>query len=120
MNMETQLKEGGIYGFFPTVWGGAFIDFGVIGALIYILLWGFAGGWGYAGARRSPQVVPMLLLVFILASIFLSPIQGPFGVANSVLVLFSLIVTGTTIDVICMRDHYRHASGELRLGREPG
>jgi hypothetical protein len=38
------------------------------------------------------------VLVFILASIFLSPVQGPLGVANSALVLFSMIVTGAAID----------------------
>jgi hypothetical protein len=62
-------------------------------------------------------VTPSLLLVFILASIVLSPVQGSLGVANSVLVLFSMIVTGATIDLMRMRDYSRHASRQLKLGR---
>jgi hypothetical protein len=38
------------------------------------------------------------LLTFILASILLSPIQGPLGIANSVLVLVSMIVVGIAVD----------------------
>lgn len=116
-DMEAQLKDAGIYGFFPTVWAAAYIDFGIVGGIIYILIWGFVGGWSSAGARRSALVTPLLLLVFILASIVLSPVQGPFGIANSVLVLFSMIVTGATIDFMRMRDYSRHASRQLKLGR---
>ena len=116
-DMEAQLKDAGIYGFFPTVWAAAYIDFGIVGGIIYILIWGFVGGWSSAGARRSALVTPSLLLVFILASIVLSPVQGPLGVANSVLVLFSMIVTGATIDLMRMRDYSRHASRQLKLGR---
>jgi hypothetical protein len=115
-DMETQLRDAGIYGFFPTVWAAAYIDFGIVGGVIYILIWGFVGGWSSAGARRSALVTPSLLLVFILASIVLSPVQGPLGVANSVLVLFSMIVTGATIDLMRMRDDSQHASRQLKLG----
>jgi hypothetical protein len=119
-DMEAQLKDAGIYGFFPTAWAAAYVDFGIVGAIIYILIWGFVGGWSSAGARRSALVTPSLLLVFILASIVLSPVQGPLGVANSVLVLFSMIVTGATIDLMLMRDYSRHASRQLKLGRSVG
>jgi hypothetical protein len=116
-DMKTQLRDAEIYGFFPTVWAAAYIDFGIVGGIIYILIWGFVGGWSSAGARRSTLVTPSLLLVFTLASIVLSPVQGPLGVANSVLVLFSMIVTGATIDLMRMRDHSRHASRKLKLDR---
>ena len=119
-DMETQLRNAGIYGFFPTVWAAAYIDFGIVGGGLYILIWGFAGGWSAAGARHSVLATPSLLLVFILASIFLSPVQGPLGVANSALVLFSVLVTGAAIDIMGLRDKSRHASRELRLGRSVG
>jgi hypothetical protein len=119
-DMETQLRDAGIYGFFPTVWAAAYIDFGIVGGVLYILIWGFAGGWSAAGTRRSALATPSLLLVFILASIFLSPVQAPLGVANSALVLFSVLVTGAAIDLMGMRDKSRHASRELRLGRSVG
>ena len=116
-DMGTQLNLAEIHGFFPTVWAAAYIDFGIVGGIIYILLWGFVGGWSSAGARRSALVTPSLLLVFILASVVLSPVQGPLGVANSALVLFSIFVTGVTIDLMRMRDYSRHASRQLKLGR---
>ena len=92
--MGAQLKSAEIHGFFPTVWAAAYIDFGAAGAVIYVLIWGFAAGWSVFGARHSTLVTPPLLLIFVLASIFLSPVQGPLGIANSALVLLSMIVTG--------------------------
>ena len=51
------------------------------------------------GARHSGLVTPALLLTFILASILLSPVQGPLGIANSALVLISIIIVGLAIDL---------------------
>jgi hypothetical protein len=101
--MEAELKSTGTYGFFPTVWGAAFVDFGIVGATVYVLIWGFAAGWSVAGSRRSSSMTPLLLLVFILTSILLSPIQGPLGMANSALVLLSMLVTGLAVDVLGIR-----------------
>jgi len=44
-------------------------------------------------------MTPQLVLVFIIASIMLSPVQGPLGVANSALVLISMLAAGLAIDV---------------------
>ncbi len=88
-----------IYGFFPTVWAAAFIDFGLGGAVIYVLTWGFVAGWSAFGVRHSTLITPSLLLVFVLASIFLSSVQGPLGIANSALVLFSLLDVGLAADL---------------------
>jgi hypothetical protein len=98
-DMEMQLRSAGIYGFFPTVWGAAFIDFGTMGSVVYILIWGFAAGWSAAGSRRSDLATPRLLLAFILASILLSPVQGPLGLANSALVLVSMAIVGAATDL---------------------
>jgi hypothetical protein len=117
VDMGTQLKLAGIHGFFPTVWGAAYIDFGAAGSVVYILIWGFVAGWCASGARRSALTTPPLVLVFILASIFLSPVQGPLGVANSALVLLSMIIVGVTIDLMGMRGDARQPSRELKLGR---
>lgn len=113
-DMEAQLRSAGIYGFFPTVWAAAYIDFGAAGGIIYVLVWGFAAGWSASGARRSALATPALLLVFALASIFLSPVQGPLGVANSALVLLSMIITGVAIDLMSQREASRQTS--LKLG----
>ncbi len=95
---KAELQSAGIHGFFPTVWGAAYIDFGVVGAAIYILIWGFAAGWSTFGARHSALSTPALLLTFIIASVLLSPVQGPLGIANSALVLVSIIVVGLAVD----------------------
>jgi hypothetical protein len=97
--MTMQLKSAGIYGFFPTVWGAAYIDFGAAGAILYVLVWGFAAGWSSTGARRTALLLPALLQTFILASIMLSPVQGPLGVANSALVLVAVLIVGLAVDV---------------------
>ena len=97
-SLKSELQSAGIFGFFPTVWAAAYIDFGVVGAAIYILIWGFAAGWSAFGARHSNLTTPALLLTFIIASILLSPVQGPLGIANSALVLLSVIVVGFAVD----------------------
>jgi hypothetical protein len=115
-DMGAQLKAAEIVGFFPTVWAAAYIDFGFAGAVIYVLIWGFAAGWSACGARSSAFATPSLLLVFIIASILLSPVQGPLGIANSALVLFSMLVTGMTIDLVSLKTGSRQESREPRAG----
>ncbi|MEH2532796.1 hypothetical protein V1277_000820 [Bradyrhizobium sp. AZCC 1588] len=113
--LEAELKSTMIYGFFPTVWGAAFIDFGLIGAIIYILIWGVVAGWSAAGNKRCDLMTPLLLLVFVLASILLSVVQGPLGMANSALVLVSTVVTGFMIDFARLRSGSPEDAGELQL-----
>jgi hypothetical protein len=96
--MNLQLRAAEVYGFFPSAWGAVFIDFGIVGAILYILIWGGIAGLAYFGTKHSDFVTPPLLLSFSLASIFLSPLQGPLGVANSALVLVSIIVLGLSVD----------------------
>ena len=116
-NMEEQQRAAQIYGFFPTVWVAAFVDFGIGGAIIYVLAWGFLAGWSALGVRHSASMTPLLLLVFILASIVLSTVQGPLGVANSALVLLSLLVTGIATDFLSVRSASEQAADELQLER---
>jgi len=101
--MEAEQRAALVYGFFPTVWAAAFIDFGLIGAIIYTLIWGVVAGWSAAGSKHSDLMTPLLLLVFVLASILLSVVQGPLGMANSALVLVSLVVTGFALDFARLR-----------------
>jgi hypothetical protein len=108
--MSAQLRSAEIYGFFPTAWAAAYIDFGATGAVIYILIWGFAAGWSAVGVRHSVLVTPALLLTFILASILLSPVQGPLGIANSALVLVSMVIVGLVIDFDSLNASFRLTS----------
>jgi hypothetical protein len=101
--LEAEQRSALIYGFFPTVWVAAFVDFGLVGAILYVAVWGGMAGWSVAGIRHSGLVTPMLLLVFVLAGILLSPVQGPLGIANSALVLVSMLVTGFCLDLPALR-----------------
>ncbi len=98
LTLKNELQSAGLHGFFPTVWAAAYIDFGAAGAVIYILIWGVAAGWSAFGARHSTLATPALLLTFIIATILLSPVQGPLGIANSALVLISIIIVGLAAD----------------------
>ncbi|OKO85302.1 hypothetical protein AC630_06420 [Bradyrhizobium sp. AS23.2] len=102
-DMEAEEQEAFIYGFFPSAWAAAFIDFGLIGAIVYVIIWGGVAGWSAAGSRESSLMTPLLLLVFVLASVLLSPVQGPLGMANSALVLVSILVTGLAVDFAMLR-----------------
>lgn len=113
--MEAQLRAALIYGFFPTVWAAAFIDFGLVGAIIYVLIWGVVAGWSAAGSKHSDRMMPLMLLVFVLASILFSVVQGPLGVANSALVLVSLVVTGFALDFGRLRAGSSKDAGELQV-----
>jgi hypothetical protein len=97
--LKSELLSAKIHGFFPTAWAAIYIDFGMVGAVIYILIWGFAAGWSAFGTRNSGLLTPPLLLTFVLASIMLSPAQGPLGITNSALVLISIIIVGLATDL---------------------
>jgi hypothetical protein len=115
-SMVTELKASKIHSYFPTAWVAAYIDFGAAGAVIYVLIWGFAGGWSSAGARHSALATPAMLLTFVLASILLSPIQGPLGIANSALVLVSMLIVGIAVDLGSLRAGSARQPGELKPG----
>ena len=109
--MNRQLRKAEIYGFFPTAWGAAFLDFGIVGGSLYVILWGLMGGWAFTACRRTNWVTPQLLLSFVLATVLLSPLQGPLGTANSALVLGSMIVVGLLIDLSGIRRKTRAGVG---------
>jgi hypothetical protein len=110
LSMTTELEAEKIFNSFPTVWAAAYIDFGAAGAVIYILIWGFAAGWSAFGSRHSGLAMPPLLLTFILASILMSSVQGPLGIANSALILVSMAIVGIAIDFGSLRFRQRRAA----------
>ncbi|MCK1452496.1 hypothetical protein IVB36_16775 [Bradyrhizobium sp. 35] len=115
--MEAEQRAALIYGFFPSAWAAAFIDFGLVGAIVYVAFWGGLAGWSAAGSRHSGLMTPVLLLVFVLASVLLSPIQGPLGIANSALVLVSMLLTGMMLDFANLRERAAQEAGQLGADR---
>jgi hypothetical protein len=64
-------------------------------------------------------MTPLLLQVFVLGSILLSPVQAPLGAANSALVLGSMLVVGLFMDahnVRTSRSTKESYEGPLRAG----
>lgn len=118
-SMNSQLRAAEVYGFFPSAWGAAFIDFGIAGAILYILIWGGMAGLAYFGTQHSDFMTPPLVLSFSLASIFLSPLQGPLGVANSALVLVSIIVLGLSVDWSTFRLRAKNSNCSRTNAGEP-
>lgn len=115
--LEAEQRAALIYGFFPSAWAAAFIDFGLVGAVVYIAIWGAVAGWSAAGSRHSDLMTPALLLVFVLASILLSPVQGPLGMANSALVLMSMLATGLMLDLVKLQARVSEDAGKLEVDR---
>mgnify|MGYP002393355069 CR=1 FL=1 len=89
--MRKELVSAGAYGWYPTAWGAWLMDAGFLLAIPCILLWGLLSGLAYQFAR-SGGLPGALMLVFAYVTIFLSPIQGPFGVANSFLIFCAFSV----------------------------
>jgi hypothetical protein len=114
--MEAEQRAALVYGFFPSAWAAAFIDFGLVGAVIYVAIWGAMAGWSAAGSGHSALMTPQFLLVFVLASILLSPIQAPLGMANSALVLMSMLATGLMLDLSKLQARPAKDSGKLDVG----
>lgn len=90
--MDSNLKETSLFGYYITAWGAAYLDFGLIGCVIFIALWGFMSGMSAQAARNPEQLGGQLLLSFFYCSIPMSIFNGPFGMSNSFLVFISLII----------------------------
>jgi hypothetical protein len=58
-----------------------------------------------------------LLLTFILASILLSSVQGPLGIANSALVLVSMAIVGIAVDFASLGFRKRRGEPEGETSR---
>lgn len=91
-DMQANMIETNIYGFYTTVWGALFLDFGLVGAILFIVLWGFVSGVAYKHAKDSSNIGSQLILAFCYVSIPMSIFNAPFGMANSFLI-FAAIIT---------------------------
>jgi hypothetical protein len=97
--MRRELSEAGLYGWFPNAWGAWLMDAGRIGGAICILLWGFLSGIAYRMVRHDGGAAPQLMLTFAYLSILVSPLNGPFGLANSFLIFSSFVAVCLWIEI---------------------
>jgi hypothetical protein len=89
--MRSELAAAGLYGWFPSAWGVWIGDAGMVFGSIWIVLWGALSGFCYRLVRHGDCLSAELMLTFCYMSIVLSPISGPFGIANSFLVFLSFV-----------------------------
>ena len=92
--MRSELAKAGMYGWFPNAWGAWLMDGGLYFGLLAIIFWGFLSGAAYTAVIRGGSVAAQLMLVFAYLAILVSPLNGPFGMANSFLIFCSFSVVG--------------------------
>jgi oligosaccharide repeat unit polymerase len=91
--MVPQLKSANVYGWYSTAWGGMYLDFGVIGALVGILVCGWLAGRVYRRALINGDPGARLLMCYVVAGVIATPLLSIFTISISLLILMSLLVT---------------------------
>ncbi len=91
--MRAELSAIGAYGWFPSAWGAWVGDAGLFGGAICVFVWGLLSGFCYRQTLREASLGSQLMLSFAYLSILVSPLNGPFGFANSFLIFLSFAAT---------------------------
>ena len=86
------LLDADIYGFFAGAWGALYIDFGIPGSVVAVVLWGFLAGRSHLALRRAPQSDGAALYAFWIYSVFISFVSPPLGFSNSALTFAWVLV----------------------------
>ncbi|MBR1090090.1 hypothetical protein JQ621_21715 [Bradyrhizobium manausense] len=88
--MREQLAAAGLNGWFPNAWCAWLLDGGdFLGLILVVVFWGALSGAAYRAVVKSKSLAGQLMLAFAYTAILLSPFNGPFGMANSVLIFCS-------------------------------
>ncbi|HHF7346220.1 TPA: hypothetical protein ACPSKB_002655 [Legionella feeleii] len=95
--MKENMVDTNIYGFYTTAWGAWFLDFGLIGAILFIAVWGYVSGTSAKYARDPARLGSQLILAYCYTSIVVSIFNGPLGVSNSFLIFVSLVVVAVML-----------------------
>lgn len=95
--MTWALQRTDAFGWFPTAWGAWLMDVGPIFRWPAIALWGFVSGHNWRRVRLGGNPADQLMLSFWVGSILISPINAPFGMANSALIYLSLVLAATML-----------------------
>jgi hypothetical protein len=96
--MIPQLKAANVYGWFSSAWGGMYLDFGVVGALLGVLLCGWLSGRVYRSALVDGTPGGRLLMCYVVAGILATPILSIFTISISLPILVSLAITAALLD----------------------
>jgi hypothetical protein len=97
--MRTELAATGVYGWFPSAWGALLADAGRWGAPIFAFAWGLFAGLSYRCVKLGGRPSSGLLLTFTYMTVLISPLNGPFGMANSFLIFGSFVVVSSFLQL---------------------
>lgn len=79
-------------GVFLTAWGAGFVDFGWVGLVVSVYLWGLASGRVWRRAVNSDDTGSALLACFLFAAIVVSPLHSLVGFGTGLFLLIDIII----------------------------
>ena len=95
-----ELSAAGVLGSFSSAWGMMFADFGWIGTLIEVFYLGCISRLVYFYAIAQKRLGDQLLLTFIMASIYITPVLPPLGIGLNFFTLFSVILVKKKLNAL--------------------
>ena len=87
-----ELLEANVYGFFAGAWGSLYIDFGPLGCVFAVALWGFLAGRSQLALSRDPQSDNAAIYAFWLYSVLISFVSPPLGFSNSAITFLWFLI----------------------------
>jgi hypothetical protein len=107
--MRSELIRTGLYGWFPSAWGAWLGDAGAVFGPICVFVWGVLTGLAYRAVKYASHATSaQLMLPFWYMSVLISPLNGPFGLANSFLIFGSFVVVALFVSGV-RRMGYAHS-----------
>ncbi len=102
-----------IYGFLPTAFGSAYIDFGGLSP-VFVGIWGYLSGLVYKHAHLGRDPRWLLIAPFVVFGILFSIVNTPLGFANGLMVHFWLIAAFMLARVRILQNHQSLRSENAR------
>ena len=86
------LLDANVYGFFTGAWSALYIDYGLVGAMLYTVVWGVLAGRAFRLMVRVGSDDHAAMYGFSIYAVLVSFVSPPLGFSNSALTLFWFIV----------------------------
>jgi hypothetical protein len=93
----SQATEANTYGYFPSAFGCMYLDFGLFGALVGILICGLLAGKIFRWALLTGELKSQLFMCYVIAGIVASPILSVFTISIALPILFALVVIASCL-----------------------
>lgn len=86
------LVDANVYGYFAGAWGALYIDFGAVGCVLAVILWGVLAGRSRRALWCSRDGDAAAMYAFWIYSVFISFVSPPLGFSNSALTFVWFLV----------------------------